>query len=166
MNNISRKKLLVSLCIIVLLSSAIILNFQARASIDQLLITPVPSFSGQMYSSTFARNGTLFAGDNSYNLYRSDDNGSSFRLIYQFPTQFNPTSMVTGFVWNIFVDSRNYVFVSIPGTNRLYRSTNFGSSFSQVLNTNGTQNDGFYIALTEDSTRNLYSATYSNSIYP
>ncbi len=58
------------------------------------------------------------------------------------------------------------VFVSIPGTNRLYRSTNFGSAFTEVLNTNASQNDGFYIALTEDSAGNLYTATYSNSISP
>ena len=119
-----------------------------------------------MCGSTFAPNGTLFAGDNNYDLYRSDNNGTSFRLIHQFPQQSNPNSQVAGYVWTIFVDSRNYIFVSIPGTNRLYRSTNFGSSFTQVLNTNGTQNDGFYIALTEDSARNLYAATYDNSIYP
>jgi hypothetical protein len=119
-----------------------------------------------MDDSYFAPNGTLFAGDSNYKLYRSDNYGASFRLIYQFPQQSNPNSAVAGYVWNIFVDSRNNLFVSIPGTNRLYRSTNFGSSFSQVLNTNGAQNDGFYIATTEDSNGNLYTATYSNSIYP
>lgn len=133
MNNISRKKLLVSLFIIVLLSSAFIINFHARASIDQLLIAPVPIFSGQMYSSTFASNGRLFVGDNNYTLYRSDD-GSSFRLIYQFPKQSNPSSMVTGFVWNIFVDSRNSLFVFIPDTNRLYRSTLYVNITKSGLN--------------------------------
>ena len=111
-------------------------------------------------------NGTLFAGDNDYTLYRSDDNGATFRQVYQFPLQPNPNSAVTGYVWTIFIDSRNNLFISIPGTNRMYRSVNWGTSFTQVLNTNGAQNDGFYIAMTEDSQKNLYAATYSNSIYP
>ena len=119
-----------------------------------------------MCNSAFTRNGTLFAGDNSFNLYRSDNNGASFRRVYQFPSQPNADSAVTGYVWTIFVDSRNYVFVSIPGTNRLYRSTNFGSSFTQVLATGSPRNDGFYIGMTEDSYGNLYAATYSNSLYP
>ncbi len=119
-----------------------------------------------MCGSVFTPNGTLFAGDNNYNLYRSDDNGISFRFTYQFPGQPNPNSAVTGYLWTVFVDSRNYIFVSIPGTNRLYRSINFGASFTQVLNTNAPQNDGFFIAITEDSSRNLYAATYSNSLYP
>ena len=119
-----------------------------------------------MCGSAFMSNGTLFAGDNDYTLYRSDNNGQSFRQIYQFPLQPNPNSAVTGYVWTIFIDSRNNIFISIPGTNRMYRSTNWGTSFSQVLNTNSAQNDGFFIAMTEDSQRNLYAATYSNSIYP
>ncbi len=119
-----------------------------------------------MFASYFAPNGTLFAGDIDYNLYRSDDNGSSFRSIYQFPKPNNPATAITGYVWTIFVDSRNNLFVSIPCTNRLFRSTNFGRTFTQVLHTNGTQEDGFYIAMTEDSRGNLYAATYCNSIYP
>jgi len=155
-------------CVFLLVSSIFIFAFQAGAgaSIAQLQINNVPSFSGQLCCSYFAPDGTLFAGDNDFNLYRSDDNGGSFRLIYHFPSQPNPASSVNGYVWDIFVDSHSTVFVSIPGTNRLYRSSNFGSSFSEVLNTGGSQNDGFYIALTEDSSGNLYAATYCNSVYP
>jgi hypothetical protein len=163
------RKIVISatLIAIVLFCSLLIFNMEAGASIsDDLQITTVSSFSAQMFSSYFAPNGTLFAGDINYNLYRSDDYGATFRLIYQFPKPDNPATMVTGYVWNIFVDSRNNIFVSIPCTNRLYRSTNFGASFSTVLNTNGTQNDGFYIAITEDNQGNLYTATYCNSIYP
>ena len=163
-----KNKLPLLFYILVVFCSIIVfyLLFEANASISQLQITSVPSFTAQMFGSTFAANGTLFAGDNNYNLYRSDNNGTSFRLIYQFPKQPNPTSAVTGYVLPIFVDSPDTLFVSVPGTNRLYRSTNFGSSFTQVLNTNGTQNDGFYIAMTQDSSGNLYTATYSNSISP
>ncbi|MGD6809815.1 MAG: WD40/YVTN/BNR-like repeat-containing protein [Candidatus Bathyarchaeia archaeon] len=144
-----------------------IFNLPAGASIsDDLQITSIPSFSGQMFSSYFAPNGTLFAGDIDYNLYRSDDYGVTFRIVYQFPKPENPITMVTGYVWTIFVDSQNRLFVSIPCTNRLYCSTNYGASFTTVLNTNGTQNDGFYIAVTEDNQGNLYTATYCNSIYP
>jgi hypothetical protein len=164
---IKRKNLYAAFIVAVLLGSMLILNLSADASIsDNLQISPVPSFSAQMFSSYFAPNGTLFAGDIDYNLYRSDDYGATFRLIYQFPKPFSPVTMVTGYVWTIFVDSQSNLFVSIPCTNRLYRSTNFGSSFTMVLNTNGTQEDGFYIALTEDSQGNLYTATYCNSVYP
>jgi hypothetical protein len=119
-----------------------------------------------MCASVFAANGTLFAGDTNYKLYRSDDNGASFRQIYQFPAQPNPVSDVKGYVLMIFIDSRGYLFVSIPGTNRLYRSVDFGTSFTQVMITGGSQNDGFYIAMTEDAQGSLYAATYGYSTYP
>ncbi len=164
---IKRKILFSAIIITIILCSSIIFNLKVGASIsDDLQISPVPSFGAQMFSSYFAPNGTLFAGDINYNLYRSDNNGTSFRLIYAFPKPTNPATMVTGYVWTIYVDSRNNLFVSIPCSNKLYRSTNFGSSFTTVLNTNGAQEDGFYIAVTEDSQRNLYTATYCNSIYP
>jgi hypothetical protein len=151
---------------LILLVSFLSFNVQTEAAVNDLQVNPVPGFSGQMCGSAFTGNGTLFAGDNDCTLYRSDDNGSSFRVVYHFPIQPNPSISITGYVWNIFIDSRNYIFVSIPSTNMLYRSTNWGVSFHQVLNTNGTQNDGFYIAMTEDSRRNLYAATYCNSISP
>ncbi|HEY9760870.1 MAG TPA: hypothetical protein V6C97_37305 [Oculatellaceae cyanobacterium] len=119
-----------------------------------------------MCGSAYASNGTLFAGDNNYKLYRSDDNGLTFTFLYQFPIQPNASSAVLGYVWMIFVDSHNSLFVSVPGTNRLYRSANFGTSFSQVLNANGTANDGFYMAMTEDYNGGLYAATYCNSLAP
>ena len=165
-NFIIRKRQVLFFCIIILLSSALTYNYQAGASIDQLQINDVPSFAGQMEGSAFTRNGTLFAGDTNFNLFRSDNYGASFRLVYSFPQQSGTQSQITGYVWTIFVDSRNYVFVSIPGTNRLYRSTNFGQTFNEVQNTGGAQNDGFYIGMTEDSQGSLYAATYSNSITP
>ncbi len=122
------------------------------------------NFSPQIVSSAFTANRTLFAGDTGYTLYRSDDNGISFRQIFTFPSQFTPVGQVAGFVMTLFVDSRDFVFVSIPGTNRLYRSVDFGVSFVEVLNSNGTVNDGFYIAVAEDSVGSLYAATYVNSL--
>ena len=50
------------------------------------------AFAPQIVASTFSGNGTLFAGDNNYTLYRSDDNGTSFRLAYTFPSQTNDTT--------------------------------------------------------------------------
>jgi hypothetical protein len=148
------------------LSVCLSLDFGVEAAVDQLKVTSVSGFPGQMCASYFAANGTLFAGDSNYKLYRSDDNGASFRQIYQFPSQSSPNSAITGYVLMIFIDSRGYIFVSIPGTNRLYRSVDFGVSFTQVLVTGGSQNDGFYIAMTEDSQGSLYAATYCYSIYP
>jgi hypothetical protein len=142
------------------------LDFGAQAAVGQLKVTAVSGFPGQMCASVFAANGTLFAGDSNYKLYRSDDGGVSFRQIYQFTAQPSPISDIKGYVLTLFVDSRNYIFVSIPGTNRLYRSLDFGASFTQVLATSGSQNDGFYIAMTEDSQGSLYAATYGYSTYP
>lgn len=160
------KKEIIALSILILLVSFLNFTVQTEAAVSDLQINSVASFSGQMCSSAFTSNGTLFVGDNECTLYRSDDNGTTFRVAYRFPMQPNPVSTVTGYVWTIFIDSRNYIFVSIPGTNRLYRSTNWSASFQEVLNTNGTQNDGFYIAMTEDSQGNLYAVTYCNSISP
>jgi outer membrane biosynthesis protein TonB len=168
-NVIYRKKLFVTVAVFVFLSSSLFtcnFNFQAQASISTLQVNNVPNFAGQMCSSAFTKNGTLFAGDNDFNLYRSDNNGASFSQVYRFPAQPNPDSAVTGYTWTIYIDSRNYIFVSIPGTNILYRSTNFGASFSRVQTIGSPINDGFYIGMTEDSQGNLYAATYSNSLYP
>jgi hypothetical protein len=126
------------------------------------------SFAPQIVCSAFSGNGTLFAGDNNYTFYRSDDNGTSFNLAYKFPAQTNSTSGFAGYTMMLFVDSNNHIFVSIPTTNRLYRSVDFGSTFTEVLKTNSTINDGFYVAMTEDQSGNLYTSTYSNndSNYP
>ena len=102
-----RKKLVLVFCVLILFSSALTFNFQVGASVSTLQVNSVPSFTGQMCGSVFSSNGTLFAGDNNYYLYRSDDNGSSFQVVYQFPQQPNPYSAVTGYVWMIFVDSHN-----------------------------------------------------------
>jgi hypothetical protein len=164
---VRNKKTFATLIVIILLASAVLSNVKTVASlIEDPPITDIHSFPGQMVASAFSSNGTLFSGDNNYKLYRSNDNGTSFGLIYTFPMQSSSVGNSSGYVWTVFIDSRNYIFVSIPGTNRLYRSTTFGSTFTQVLNTNGTQNDGFYIALTEDSAGNLFTATYCNSLYP
>jgi len=117
-----------------------------------------------MCGSVFAVNGTLFAGGGNYRLYRSDDGGVTFRQIYQFSAQPNATSPIAGYVMTIFIDSRNYIFVSIPATNRLYRSIDFGATFTKVLVNAAALNDGFYIAMIEDSTGALYAATYAFSL--
>ena len=164
--SIRSKRLFVFAGLVLALSGCLSLDFGVEAAVGQLKVSAVAGFPGQMCASVFAANGTLFAGDSNYKLYRSDDNGATFMQIYQFPAQSSPNSAITGYVLMIFVDSRGYIFVSIPGTNRLYRSLDFGASFTQVLTTGGSQNDGFYIAMTEDSQGSLYAATYSYSIYP
>ena len=148
------------------LSLCLSLDFGVEAAVGQLKVTAVSGFPGQMCASVFAANGTLFAGDSNYKLYRSDDGGATFRQIYLLPSQPSPVSDIKGYVLMIFIDSRGYIFVSIPGTNRLYRSVDFGVSFAEVLATGGSRNDGFYIAMTEDSQGSLYAATYGYSTYP
>jgi hypothetical protein len=150
--------------LVLALSLGMSLNFGVEASVNQLKVSVVSGFPGQICGSVYAANGTLFAGDSNYRLYRSDDDGATFRQIYQFPAQPNANSPIAGYVMMIFIDSRNYIFVSIPSTNRLYRSVDFGASFTQVLSNGATLNDGFYIAMTEDSNGALYAATYGFSL--
>ncbi|MGD6852792.1 MAG: WD40/YVTN/BNR-like repeat-containing protein, partial [Candidatus Bathyarchaeia archaeon] len=107
-------------------------------------------------------NGVIWAGDKSFTLWKSTDNGATFRSVYRIPGTLDTSSPFSGLVWNVFVDSRGYIFVSAGGTNALYRSTNGGTSFSQVLNTNGTRNESFYISMTEDNQGSLYAVTYTN----
>ena len=106
--------------------------------------------------------GVLYAGDKNFNIYKSIDNGVSFTKIYTLPGTYDASNQYSGMVWNVFVDSRNYVFASGGGTGSLFRSINGGSSFSQVLKTNGTTLESFYISMTEDSNGYLYTVTYTN----
>jgi hypothetical protein len=68
----------------------------------------------------------------------------------------------SGLVWTVFVDSRDYIFVSASGTGGLFRSTDGGVSFAQVLKTNGTTNESFYVSMTEDNAGALYTVTYTS----
>jgi len=123
------------------------------------LTTNIPLFMANDIST----NGTIFTGDNSYHIYKSTDNGTTFTNIYTIPAQPNPWGLMAGRIWTVFVDSRNYVFVSSGSTNRLYRSTNFGTSFAEVLNfTLRTANDGHVLSMTEDASGDLYAAEYAN----
>jgi hypothetical protein len=146
----------------------LVLAFYASISNASTINFDSVSFSPQITCSMFTGNGTLFAGDNNYTLYRSDDNGATFTIAYRFTNQTNSTGGFTGYFMMLFIDSKNNIFVSIPGTNRLYRSGSFGLNFTEVLRTNSTIYDGYYVAMSEDSSGNLYTTTYSNndSDYP
>jgi hypothetical protein len=106
--------------------------------------------------------GVLWAGDKNFGVWKSTDNGGSFQLIYKLPGTFEAGNPYSGLVWNLFVDSRDYIFASAGGTGGLFRSTDGGASFSQVLKTNGTTNESFYLAMTEDNTGALYAVTYTS----
>ncbi len=153
----TKREFAILACVLFILASFATLSYASST------FRPV-NFSPQIVASTFSSNGVLYVGDTNYTLYRSENNGSSFSQIYEFPNQTNPTGYFVGYVMTLFIDSRGYIFVSIPGTNRLYRSTDAGASFTQVLNTNGTRNEGFFIALTEDLQGSLYTATFDNTI--
>ncbi|MCW4030373.1 MAG: hypothetical protein NWE92_12095 [Candidatus Bathyarchaeota archaeon] len=106
-------------------------------------------------------NGVLWAGDKNFNLWKSLDGGASFQFVYKLPGTYDASNAYSGLVWNVFVDSRGYIFASAGSTNGLFRSTNGGGLFSQVLNTNGSRYESFYIAMTEDDRGNLYTITYT-----
>jgi len=129
-----------------------------------VLPTNIPLFMTNDVSS----NGTVFAGDSNYNIYKSTDCGITFTNIFTIPTQSNNWGLMAGRVWTTFVDSRDYVFVSAGGTNRLYRSINYGTSFSEVLNMpdRTTYADADIISMTEDASGNLYGAEYADTMPP
>ena len=131
----------------------------ARADCQVAKLPSTLNFMGNDMDS----NGVLWAGDKSYGLWKSTDRGASFQLVYTLPHDPpRPDNPYSGLVWNVFVDSRNYIFVSGGGANNaLYRSTNGGASFGAVLNANDTNSQAFYIAMTEDNAGNLYVATYT-----
>jgi photosystem II stability/assembly factor-like uncharacterized protein len=168
--NFSIKKTSTIILVVLLIFSSFLVQLTYSASSTEqqldLQVKPLSSFPSQMSASAYTKNGTIFAGDNNYNIYRSDNNGLSFNKIYTIPPEENPQSDRAGIVWTLFIDSKNNLFASVPSTNKLYRSSDFGASFNAVLNTNGTQNDGFYSAVTEDANGTLYTATYCKSVYP
>ncbi|MCW4024079.1 MAG: hypothetical protein NWF01_03475 [Candidatus Bathyarchaeota archaeon] len=164
-----KKTFTIILVLLLLFSASLVeLTFSASSTEQQLdlQVKPLSSFPSQMAASAYTENGTLFAGDYNYTIYRSDDDGLSFRKIYTIPPEVNPQSDRAGIVWTLFINSKNNLFVSVPSTNKLYRSSNFGASFNVVLNTNGTQKDGFFSAVTEGTNGTLYTATYGKSAYP
>ena len=125
----------------------------------EVLPTNIPLFMTTDVSS----NGTVFAGDNNYQVYRSTDSGLTFSNIFSIPVQSDPWGVHAGKVWTVFVDSRDYLLISAGSTNRIYRSTNGGVSFVEVLNLPGrSANDGMIISMTEDASGNLYAAEYAN----
>lgn len=107
-------------------------------------------------------NGNLWVGDKDFNIYKSIDNGSTFKVAWTLPKLLDRTNVYAGLVWTVFVDSRNHIFMSAGGTNALYRSTNDGATFSEVLNTNGARFESFFVAVTEDDLGHLYTAVYTN----
>lgn len=123
-----------------------------------ILPTNIPVFM----TTDVASNGTVFAGDNNYGIYKSTDSGVTFTKIFTIPAQSDPWSVHAGKVWTVFVDSRGYLLISAGSTNRLYRSTDGGASFTEVLNLNRPANDGMIISMTEDADGNLYGAEYAN----
>jgi hypothetical protein len=130
----------------------------ARADIQLISIKTDLSFTGNDVDS----NGVLWAGDRNFGLWKSTDNGASFQFVYRMPGVFDVNNAYSGHVWNVFVDSRNFIFASAGGTNGLYRSTNGGVSFTQVLNSNASRSESFYIDMTEDISGNLYTITYTD----
>lgn len=102
-------------------------------------------------------------------IYKSTDKGKTFIPIYTIPTQsksWNINGFYTGNeVFIVYVDSRDYVFVSAIATNRLYRSIDSGKTFAQVLNLKRVlwESDGSFIRMTEDQHGHLYAAEYGDN---
>jgi hypothetical protein len=147
------------------------ISYQTMVKVEYSTSTPtswldtLPTNIPLFMTNDVASDGTVFAGDNNYNIYKSTDSGVTFSKIFTIPAQSNPWEWMAGRVWTTFVDSRGYLFVSAGATNRLYRSTDGGTSFTEVLNFPGrsTYSDGDVIAMTEDASGNLYAAEYADT---
>ena len=132
----------------------------APASWFTVLPTNIPVFMTTDVSS----NGTVFAGDRNYNIYKSTDSGVTFTKIFTIPAQPGAWGVHAGRVWTVFVDSRDNLLVSAGGTNRIYRCLNGSTSFTQVLDMSRGSNDGMIISMTEDDSGNLYAAEYGDGM--
>ncbi len=154
---ITKNKILFYSLIVGLLSSLALLCFLPMVSAE-IQVTPLTncSFVGNDVDSK----GVLWAGDKNFGLWKSTDNGASFQLVFKMSGIVE--NSYGGLVWTVFVDSRDYIFVSAGGTGGLFRSTDRGATFTQVLKTNGTTNESFYISMTEDDTGSLYVVTYTS----
>ena len=112
-------------------------------------------------ASDFSLDGsTLFMGDSSDTLWKSTDNGRTFASIFTIPEQSSESALFADRVMMVFVDSRDYIFVSGGSTNRVYRSTDAGASFDEVLNFQRGANDAQTWAMEEDPENNLYVVEY------
>jgi hypothetical protein len=119
---------------------------------------------GSFEGSDVDSDGNIYVGYQ-YKIYKSTDNGETFSLIHTIPTQSNPQPDYAGRVWCVFIDSRDYVFVSAGSTNRLYRSMDGGESFGEVLNMNRALNDGQIANIAEDENGHLYGAEFCATGY-
>ncbi len=126
----------------------------------ELQVTPLTNCS--FTANDVDSKGVLWAGDKNFGVWKSTDNGGSFQLVYKMPGTLEAGNIYGGLVWTVFVDSRDNIFVSAGGTGGLFRSTDGGASFAQVLKTNGTTNESFYISMTEDDVGSLYAVTYTS----
>ncbi len=153
-------KLIFSCSLIGLVSLALFLFSNTPFASAELQLSALGTAS--FVSNDVDSKGVLWVGDKNFNLYKSTDNGVTFQPIYRLPGVYEPFNSYSGFVWNVFVDSRDYIFVSAGGTGGLFRSTDGGANFTQVLKTNGTTNESFYISMTEDDAGSLYTVTYTN----
>jgi hypothetical protein len=98
-------------------------------------------------------NGIIYAGKID-TIYKSTDQGATWSSIYTVPG--SPTQ-----IRKVFVDSRNYVYVSGYGGSSawgLYRSTNGGTTWAKVI-TEDTNCDVW--GMDEDASGNLYAGEYS-----
>ncbi len=132
----------------------------AEDTVSELSLTGIES-------SDIDSAGNIYAGKQRQ-IYKSTDNGKTFTLIYTIsapPKAWNTNAFYNGNeVLLVYVDSRDYVFVSAISTNRLYRSTDGGKTFSHVLNLKRVlwETDGSLIRMTEDQHGHLYAAEYGD----
>jgi hypothetical protein len=105
--------------------------------------------------------GRHYVVSGSRDLYRSDNGGSSYSLVYTFPD--NP-----GRIYGLFVDSQRRVWVStsweasgIDG--RSYRSTDYGATFTQITSYEAGYNSGniAWWPMVEDTNGDLYVGQYN-----
>jgi hypothetical protein len=158
-NGLKVKTTFYFLILITILVSSLLL-YCAPSAAAEIQVTPLAncSFAGNDVDSK----GVLWAGDRNFGVWKSVDNGGSFQLVYRMPGTLEAGNDYSGLVWMVFVDSRDHIFVSAGGTGGLFRSVDGGASFKQVLSTNGTTNESFYLSMTEDDSGSLYAVTYTN----
>ena len=147
-------------CFILLIFTALIVYSNAPTARAEIQVSNLGTFG--FVGNDVDSKGVLWAGDKNFSLWKSVDNGVTFQFVYRMPGTFESNNSYSGIVWNVFVDSRDCIFTSAGGTGALFRSTNGGASFSQVLKTNGTSNESFYISMTEDDIGTLYTVTYTS----
>jgi hypothetical protein len=155
-SQINIKKSITFFILMILIVSSLAINVPAQATTSPSYVVPswlsteeLPFKSTQLATDNL---GNIYAGLSNGTVLKSSD-GNTWSNLHTFETS----------IRGLFVDSRGYVFVGADGWFPVYRSTNGGVTWTQVLNSTVNWVHSCMWNMAEDTTGNLYMVSYIDS---